>query len=189
MERAERAPPRSSCGPFAFEPGFTRHAEGSVLAEFGATRVLCTASVEEGVPPVPARAGPGLDHRRVRHAAARDAHPHGAGGGPGQADGPHPGDPAPDRPGAARHGGSQGARRAHGDARLRRAAGGRRHPHRRDLRRLGGAGAGGRIPGAGWRPQAQSAARAGGGGVRRHLSRQRRSSTSTTPRTARRRPT
>lgn len=34
-----------------FEPGFTRHAEGSVLAEFGATRVLCTASVEEGVPP------------------------------------------------------------------------------------------------------------------------------------------
>ena len=33
-----------------FEPGFTRHAEGSVLAEFGDTRVLCTASVETGVP-------------------------------------------------------------------------------------------------------------------------------------------
>ena len=30
---------------------FTRHAEGSVLAEFGDTRVLCTASVEERVPP------------------------------------------------------------------------------------------------------------------------------------------
>ncbi|HEX7155764.1 MAG TPA: ribonuclease PH [Burkholderiaceae bacterium] len=30
--------------------GFTRHAEGSVLAEFGGTRVLCTASVEERVP-------------------------------------------------------------------------------------------------------------------------------------------
>jgi ribonuclease PH len=29
---------------------FTRHAEGSVLIEFGETRVLCTASVEEGVP-------------------------------------------------------------------------------------------------------------------------------------------
>ena len=29
---------------------FTRHAEGSVLVEFGETRVLCTASVEEGVP-------------------------------------------------------------------------------------------------------------------------------------------
>ena len=31
--------------------GFTRHAEGSVLVEFGETRVLCTASVEERVPP------------------------------------------------------------------------------------------------------------------------------------------
>jgi len=37
--------------PVAFEPGFTRHAEGSVLASFGDTRVLCTASVEDGVPP------------------------------------------------------------------------------------------------------------------------------------------
>ncbi len=31
--------------------GFTRHAEGSVLVEFGDTRVLCTATVEERVPP------------------------------------------------------------------------------------------------------------------------------------------
>ncbi len=30
--------------------GFTCHAEGSVLVEFGSTRVICTASVEEGVP-------------------------------------------------------------------------------------------------------------------------------------------
>ena len=30
--------------------GYTIHAEGSVLIEFGATRVLCTASVEEKVP-------------------------------------------------------------------------------------------------------------------------------------------
>jgi ribonuclease PH len=30
---------------------FTRHAEGSVLIEFGETRVICTASVEESVPP------------------------------------------------------------------------------------------------------------------------------------------
>ena len=34
-----------------FTPDFTRHAEGSVLAEFGATRVLCTASFEGRVPP------------------------------------------------------------------------------------------------------------------------------------------
>jgi len=31
--------------------GFTRHAEGSVLIECGDTRVICTASVEESVPP------------------------------------------------------------------------------------------------------------------------------------------
>ncbi|MBN8475473.1 ribonuclease PH [Sulfuritalea sp.] len=30
--------------------GYTRHAEGSVLVEFGNTKVLCTASVEESVP-------------------------------------------------------------------------------------------------------------------------------------------
>src|SRR5213079_3490481 len=34
-----------------FEPAFTRHAEGSCLVSFGDTRVLCTASVEEKVPP------------------------------------------------------------------------------------------------------------------------------------------
>jgi ribonuclease PH len=34
-----------------FTPGYTHHAEGSVLAEFGETRVLCTASVEPKVPP------------------------------------------------------------------------------------------------------------------------------------------
>jgi len=34
----------------SFQRGFTRHAEGSVLVAFGDTRVLCTASVEDGVP-------------------------------------------------------------------------------------------------------------------------------------------
>ncbi len=33
------------------EPGFTRHAEGSCLVAFGDTRVLCTASVEQSLPP------------------------------------------------------------------------------------------------------------------------------------------
>jgi ribonuclease PH len=36
--------------PVRFTRRFTAHAEGSVLAEFGGTRVLCTASVENGVP-------------------------------------------------------------------------------------------------------------------------------------------
>lgn len=33
------------------EPGFSRHAEGSCLIKFGDTHVLCTASVDERVPP------------------------------------------------------------------------------------------------------------------------------------------
>jgi ribonuclease PH len=33
-----------------FTRGFTKHAEGSVLVEFGDTRVLCTASIEDSVP-------------------------------------------------------------------------------------------------------------------------------------------
>ena len=37
--------------PVRITRGYTVHAEGSVLIEFGATRVLCTASVEEKVPP------------------------------------------------------------------------------------------------------------------------------------------
>jgi len=36
--------------PVIFTRGYTHHAEGSVLAEFGHTKVLCTASVEERVP-------------------------------------------------------------------------------------------------------------------------------------------
>ena len=34
----------------SFVRGYTSHAEGSVLVGFGETRVLCTASVEDGVP-------------------------------------------------------------------------------------------------------------------------------------------
>ena len=37
--------------PVRISRGFTRHAEGSVLIECGETRVLCTASVEDSVPP------------------------------------------------------------------------------------------------------------------------------------------
>ena len=36
--------------PVTITRDYTRHAEGSVLVEFGDTRVLCTASVEAGVP-------------------------------------------------------------------------------------------------------------------------------------------
>ncbi|MFP8778780.1 ribonuclease PH [Hydrogenophaga sp. RWCD_12] len=40
-----------SLRPVRISRGYTMHAEGSVLIEFGHTKVLCTASVEEKVPP------------------------------------------------------------------------------------------------------------------------------------------
>lgn len=40
-------------------PGYARHAEGSALIEFGDTRVLCTASIEERVPPHLVNSGKG----------------------------------------------------------------------------------------------------------------------------------
>jgi ribonuclease PH len=49
MTRPSRREP-DQLRPIVIERGFTRHAEGSVLIAFGDTRVICTASVEEGVP-------------------------------------------------------------------------------------------------------------------------------------------
>ncbi len=68
--------------PVRFTRHFTRHAEGSVLVEFGDTRVLCTASVETRVPPflkgkgrgwVTAEYGmlPRATHERMGREAAR----------------------------------------------------------------------------------------------------------------------
>jgi len=45
--------------PITLEPGFSAHAEGSCLAKFGNTHVLCTASVEERVPPFLRNTGKG----------------------------------------------------------------------------------------------------------------------------------
>jgi len=45
--------------PISLEPGFSRHAEGSCLVRFGETHVLCTASVEERVPPFLRNSGRG----------------------------------------------------------------------------------------------------------------------------------
>ncbi len=65
----------------SFTRGFTRHAEGSCLVRFGDTHVLCTASLEERVPPwlkgggkgwVTAEYGmlPRATHERTRREAA-----------------------------------------------------------------------------------------------------------------------
>jgi ribonuclease PH len=67
--------------PVSFARGFTRHAEGSCLVRFGDTHVLCTASLEEKVPPwlkgggkgwVTAEYGmlPRATHERTRREAA-----------------------------------------------------------------------------------------------------------------------
>ncbi|MCS7101272.1 MAG: ribonuclease PH [Burkholderiaceae bacterium] len=45
--------------PVRLTRGYTRHAEGSVLVEFGDTRVLCTASVDDTVPPFRKGSGQG----------------------------------------------------------------------------------------------------------------------------------
>jgi ribonuclease PH len=49
MRPSARAP--DELRPIRFTRGYTRHAEGSVLVEFGDTRVLCNASLEDRVPP------------------------------------------------------------------------------------------------------------------------------------------
>jgi ribonuclease PH len=45
--------------PVTLTPGVSRHAEGSCLVEFGHTKVLCTASVDETVPPFLRNTGQG----------------------------------------------------------------------------------------------------------------------------------
>jgi ribonuclease PH len=65
-----------------FTRNFTKHAAGSVLVEFGDTKVICTASVDESVPPflrgrkvgwITAEYGmlPGATHTRSDREAAR----------------------------------------------------------------------------------------------------------------------
>jgi ribonuclease PH len=49
MRPSGRAP--HQLRPISLEPGFSRYAEGSCLVRFGETHVLCTASVDEKVPP------------------------------------------------------------------------------------------------------------------------------------------
>ena len=129
-----------SCAPYKFTRRFTQHAEGAVLVEFGNTRVLCTASVEEGVPGflrgknqgwVTAEYGmlPRATHTRSPREAAK---------------GKQSGRTQEIQRLIGRslravieHG---RARRTHDHARLRRAAGRRRHAHRGHHRQLRGAG-------------------------------------------------
>ena len=80
MRPSGRAP--DELRPVRFITNYTRHAAGSVMAEFGGTRVLCTASIENRVPPwlrgngrgwVTGEYGmlPGSTHTRSAREAAR----------------------------------------------------------------------------------------------------------------------
>ena len=80
MRPSGRAPDQMR--PVTFSTDYTKHAAGSVLASFGDTRVLCTASVEDRVPPWMRGSGtgwvtgeygmlPGSTHTRSGREAAR----------------------------------------------------------------------------------------------------------------------
>ncbi len=80
MRQSSRRP--DQLRPVTFELGFTKHAEGSCLTKFGDTHVLCTASLEERVPPFLRNKGTGWitaeygmlprsTHSRVDREAAR----------------------------------------------------------------------------------------------------------------------
>src|SRR5215813_522164 len=68
--------------PVSLETGVSAHAEGSCLVKFGRTHVLCTASLEAGVPPFLKGSGKGwvtaeygmlprATHDRMRREAAQ----------------------------------------------------------------------------------------------------------------------
>ncbi len=57
MRPSGRAP--DELRPIALETGVSKHAEGSCLVRFGDTQVLCTASIEDNVPPWLRKSGKG----------------------------------------------------------------------------------------------------------------------------------
>ena len=164
--------------PTTITRNFLLHPEGSVLVEFGATKVICTATVEDKVPPFLKGQWLGLGHRRVRDAAPLDEHPHEP--REPRTERPLAGDPAPGRPRAARRHRPRQAGRAHRVARLRRDPGRRRHPHRGHHRRLRRAGRRARPHSR--RQSHRRAARLRGGHQRGRRRAASRCSTSTTPR-------
>ena len=122
--------------PTRLTPGFLLHAEGSVLIEVGRTRVICSASVEDRVPPFLRNTGKGWVTAEygmlpARHLDAHAARSHGR-----QGRRAHAGDPAADRTLAAIGRAPARARRADDLGRLRRDSGRRRHAHRVDYRRV-----------------------------------------------------
>ncbi len=108
MRPAGRAP--QQVRPLTLTRHYTKHAEGSVLVEFGDTKVLCTATVEEGVPRFLKGQGQGwitaeygMLPRSTHSRNAREA-------AEGKQGGRYVGDPASDRSFTACRGGYEKAR-------------------------------------------------------------------------------
>ena len=120
--------------PVTITRDYLRHPEGSVLVEFGDTKVHLHGLGRGQGAALPEGAGQGLGHRGVRHAAALDQHPHDPRAE--RAERPLAGDPAARGSLAARGGRDGQARRADDLGGLRRHPGRRRHAHRGDHRRL-----------------------------------------------------
>ena len=100
--RARTGAPIDQLRPVTFERDYTVMAPGSVLVTFGRTKVLCTASVEERVPPWMRGTGRGwvtAEYSMLPGSTPERASPEAA---EGQAVGEDPGDPAPHRAVAAR---------------------------------------------------------------------------------------
>ena len=134
--------------PITITPDFNRYAEGSVLIAFGETQVICTASVEEKVPPFLEGQGKGwVTAEYAMLPRATHTRSGRAGGGRGQE--------IQRLIGRALRAGDRHARArpAADHHRLRRHPGRRRHAHGGDHRRLGGAGAGGPAAAAGRQDQ------------------------------------
>ena len=184
MRPSGRAP--DALRPVSLEPGVAKYAEGSCLARFGDTHVLCTATVEERVPPFLRNTGRGWVTAEYGMLPRSTAYPHRPRGGARQAERAHAGNPAADRPQPARRHRPRRARRAPDPHRLRRAAGRWRHPHGGDHRQLcravSGAGETRRCRAAG----VDAARRQRRGDLVRRVRRGRRCSTSTMPRIRRR---
>ena len=122
--------------PVTVTPDYISHAEGSALIEFGKTRVLCVATIEDGVPPWLTGRGQGWitsEYAMLPRAGDATVAPR---VGRGQDRRAHARDSAADWALAAGGGGLARARRTHHHPRLRRDSGGWWHPHRRDYRRV-----------------------------------------------------
>ncbi len=74
MERQDGRTP-DQLRPVRVQRRYLKHAHGSCMLDLGDTRVLCAASIVEGVWSVAQRQGTRMGHRRVCAAPCLDAYP------------------------------------------------------------------------------------------------------------------